>query len=596
MGLLAVIIRADGSFYYDLFYLLAFLVGYILLIWIGVKNKYNLVSWFLLLAGTRFFFIVGTKLFSYSASEWNILFTEHYLPATTGKTLLGGLLLVAIGFYFLKKLLHLKTETLDAFALVIPLSIALQRPGCLLAGCCYGNPTNLSWGVQYLPGTLPHFHQFQAGVLQAGEVYSLPVHPSQLYEALNGLLVVGILLWVKRYIKAPGNYLTASVLLYSFFRFFLEFFRSPLAHSAGGAPVGGLVVQQWGLLVIISLLGFLFWYREKKYTPAAPAPAEPPNMSGALLLMLGLVVITWGLRDWFTYTELLALNMALYPAIAWVSLYFFHNFMVPQFRWLALAVLVLPVFLMSQTLPPDQIKFFHTVKVGYGSGNYQNSYSIGQGSGCDRVANTKYFQQEYTLGGAGYAYTKKQENGEVTYGLNGYLGEHQEIDITTGVAGASRETTIYGLNPYVRRDWEYFGLGVGLHVGNLRYTLEDKNEDGNGTPAWGSKKTPVYPQVNLRIGPTRIIFADFRLADQFPAAFPGFRYQASIGSGFGLRNGTFARFGTNGTDPFVGAHLVLQNKLVLEPLFLWSNSPSFMPSLGKQRQFAIGLHYRFNQK
>ncbi|MGV3587489.1 MAG: prolipoprotein diacylglyceryl transferase family protein, partial [Adhaeribacter sp.] len=156
MNTLLFIVNANGGFYYDLFYLLAFMVGYILLIWIGVKRQYNLASWLLVLAATRLLFILGTKLFSFSGQEWQVLLNQHYLPATTGKTLLGGLLLVSLGYFAIKKLLRLKTETLDAFALVIPLSIALQRPGCLLAGCCYGNVTAVPWGVQYLPGTLPH--------------------------------------------------------------------------------------------------------------------------------------------------------------------------------------------------------------------------------------------------------------------------------------------------------------------------------------------------------------------------------------------------------------------------------------------------------
>ncbi|QMU28841.1 prolipoprotein diacylglyceryl transferase family protein [Adhaeribacter radiodurans] len=603
-NLLFIFVNADGGFYYDLFYLFAFLVGYFLLLWIGVKRKYNLVAWLLVLAGTRFFFIIGTKLFSYSEAEWQVLLTEHYFPATSGKTLLGGLLLVAIGFFLLKKILRLKTETLDAFAFVIPLSIALQRPGCFLAGCCYGNPTTVPWGVQYLPGTLPHYHQFQAGLIQAQEMYSLPVHPSQLYEALNGLLVVGLLLLLRRHIKAPGNLLTASILLYCFFRFFLEFFRSPLAHTTGGSPAGGLITLQWGILVVIGFLGSLFFYREKHFTPEA-SPEKLPSVTVTVLVLLSLVVITWSLRDWFTFTELLALNMALYPAIVLVSWYVFGNIFVPQFRWVALVTLLLPLFLMSQTLPlsrPDSTtnisgqKSYHTFKIGFGEGNFQNSYFIGHVNGCGREGNVKYYLQDYTLGAAGYAITQQKGNKEVTYGLNAFLGNHQETDITSGMPGETHKTTLFGVNPYIKLDKKWYGLGAGLHVGNLRYILEDKEESGSGMPGWGSRKTPVYPQFNVRIGPTRIAFVDFRLADQFPSALPGMRYQASIGSGFGIRNGSYARFGTNGAHSFVSGNFVFQNRLVVEPLYLWGDPQEFLPQEKRQHQFGIGLHYRFNQK
>jgi prolipoprotein diacylglyceryltransferase len=600
MGPFLFIINANGDYYYDLFYLFAFLVGYLLLLWIGVKRKYNFACWMLVLASTRFFFIIGTKLFSYSADEWQVLLSAHYFPPSTGKTLLGGLLLVAIGYFLIKRLLHLKNETLDAFALVIPLSIALQRPGCLLAGCCYGNVTTLPWGVQYVPGTLPHYHQFAAGLIQAQELYSLPVHPSQVYEAMNGLLVVGLLLLVKRYIKAPGNTLTCSIILYCCFRFFTEFFRSPLAHASGGTTAGGLKIIQWGLLATICLLGILFVYREKYYKPAT-AKQEPPPVATMLFILLGLVFTTWGLRTWFTFTELLALNMVLFPAIVFLSIYFFQSFFVPQYRWLALAVLVLPVVLMSQTLPVGKskddtlkTKSFHSFKAGFGSGNYQNSHTIGQGSGCDRVSNTAYYKQEYTLGGVGYAITRQREKEEVTYGLNAFSGKYQETDITTSVPVNTVKTTLYGLNPYIRYDRKWFGLGGGLHMGNLRYTLENLDKDGTGKPESGSEKTPVYPQVYLRAGPTRFLFADFHLADQFPSASPGFRHQIGIGSGLGLRNGTFIRYGTTGIDQYLSGHIVLDNRFVVEPLFLWGTSDT--PDQVRQRQFSLGLHYRFNHQ
>jgi len=75
---------------------------------------------------------------------------------------------------------------IDAFLPVLLLGLAIQRLGCFLAGCCYGRPTGLPWGVRF-PADSP------AGRAFPGET----VHPTQLYYLLAFLLVAG-LLWLGR--------------------------------------------------------------------------------------------------------------------------------------------------------------------------------------------------------------------------------------------------------------------------------------------------------------------------------------------------------------------------------------------------------------
>jgi phosphatidylglycerol:prolipoprotein diacylglycerol transferase len=198
------------------------------------------------------------------------------------------------------------------------------------------------------------------------------------------------------------------------------------------------------------------------------------------------------------------------------------------------------------------------------------------------------------LGGAGYAITRQKENVALTYGLNAFVGKHQETDITLSPDGGRRQTTVYGLNPYMQVNTKFLGVGGGLHIGNLLYTLENQDKDGSGIPGWGSHKIPLYPQAYVRLGPTRILFADFHLADQFPSALPGLRYQVGVGSGFGLRNGTFFRYGTTGLDQYISSNIVIDNRFVVEPLLLWGLSDT--PDRVRQHQFSVGLNYRFNHK
>jgi len=56
----------------------------------------------------------------------------------------------------------------------------------------------------------------------------LPRHPSQLYEFfLEGILLFAILWWIKDFPFKKGTLFCLFLILYSIFRFFIEFFREP---------------------------------------------------------------------------------------------------------------------------------------------------------------------------------------------------------------------------------------------------------------------------------------------------------------------------------------------------------------------------------
>jgi phosphatidylglycerol---prolipoprotein diacylglyceryl transferase len=62
-------------------------------------------------------------------------------------------------------------KTLDVLALAMPLGQSIGRIGCFMAGCCYGRPNDLSWGVTFTdPQSL-------------GPV-GVKIHPTQLFMAV----------------------------------------------------------------------------------------------------------------------------------------------------------------------------------------------------------------------------------------------------------------------------------------------------------------------------------------------------------------------------------------------------------------------------
>lgn len=129
----------------------------------------------------------------------------------------------------------------------IPLGHAFGRIGCLLAGCCYGIPTDLPIGIVY-PEGMP---SAPAGV---------PLFPVQPLESLILILIFGILILYTRRERLPSRVVGLYFLLYAISRFFLENLR----YDAIRGHFGLWSTSQWisaGLL--LTGCGLLCCRREK---------------------------------------------------------------------------------------------------------------------------------------------------------------------------------------------------------------------------------------------------------------------------------------------------------------------------------------------
>ena len=65
-----------------------------------------------------------------------------------GKTVLWGLAGGYLGVEVAKWSLYVRERTGDRFVVPVAAAIAIGRLGCLSYGCCYGVPTDQSWGVR----------------------------------------------------------------------------------------------------------------------------------------------------------------------------------------------------------------------------------------------------------------------------------------------------------------------------------------------------------------------------------------------------------------------------------------------------------------
>ena len=130
-----------------------------------------------------------------------------------GLVFFGGFCAAVIGTLICIRLKKLPLwQTADIIAPGIALGHAVGRVGCLFAGCCHGKTCDLPWAVQFShPESLAPL-----GVL---------LHPTQIYSVLSNLGIFCVLIWLFKRKKFHGMVFLVYVMLYSFLRAIIEFFR-----------------------------------------------------------------------------------------------------------------------------------------------------------------------------------------------------------------------------------------------------------------------------------------------------------------------------------------------------------------------------------
>ena len=103
-------------------------------------------------------------------------------------------------------------KTADTIAPGVALGHGIGRLGCFFAGCCYGRQCDLPIAVQFShPDSLAPLH--------------VPLHPTQIYMVAANLILFLILIFLQRRKRFHGMIFLSYIILYSVFRFIIEFFR-----------------------------------------------------------------------------------------------------------------------------------------------------------------------------------------------------------------------------------------------------------------------------------------------------------------------------------------------------------------------------------
>jgi phosphatidylglycerol---prolipoprotein diacylglyceryl transferase len=126
---------------------------------------------------------------------------------------IGGLAWVLLYTHF-QKMPFL--SVLDVSAAGVALGHGIGRVGCFAAGCCYGKPTSLPWGVTF---------SSSAAARLSGTPLHVALHPTQLYESGAEFLNFLILIWLGARQRFSGQLIGAYFILYGVERGTIEFFR-----------------------------------------------------------------------------------------------------------------------------------------------------------------------------------------------------------------------------------------------------------------------------------------------------------------------------------------------------------------------------------
>lgn len=196
---------------------------------------------------------------SYYAANPHELFSAATLES--GGTFYGGFIGGILWTFFYTRRENLPLlQTFDVCAAPLALGHAIGRVGCFMAGCCFGKPTSLPWGVTFTSAVAARL---------SGTPLNTPLHPTQLYEAAAEFANFLFLYFVGRRWRTPGESIGAYLILYGTERGLFEFLRAdpgrtPLFHDAVS------LMQLVSLAMICA--GLVLWsrgLRQPKPTPAS---------------------------------------------------------------------------------------------------------------------------------------------------------------------------------------------------------------------------------------------------------------------------------------------------------------------------------------
>ena len=519
---------------------LAFGAAYLTAAVVGFRRGWPPAAWLLVLAAAGIGGVVGTRLLPLGLDGLRALVLDGALPPAGVRRIPGTILGALVAAEAARRLLGVRRSMLDPLAPAGLVGLVVARVGCLLAGCCFGTPTDLPWGVTYAPGSFVHGFHLAHGVVGGGAAGPAPVHPVPLYDVAFALVVLALLPRLARRLRAPGSLCGVTVGLYAVHRFVQDVVR------ANETDVwGGLTAVQVGMAVAAAAAFGAVALAERRARGGVEwAGLAEPSVLRLAAVLAGVLALRVALDGWLTPAEAAVLTVRLVPAAGAVGLVWVRSAQAAPLRWAAAALAgALPLVVGFQTEPAPAEPFdLWAVEVHGDLGRYEEN------DACDPDL------YSYSLAGGGVArvHVDPERARTVEAGVRAY-GGRQEVVPRPDDPPRPEGESFWGVHPYVRVEGRNVGGSVGLQAGRLPILGPDA-------------AAAVHPAFGLRLGPRRahVLFGVLD-APHFDAPAPAFRL--GLGTGWLTESGQELRLtaGATGSGVYLSG-TIPRGPLVIEPM------------------------------
>ena len=236
------------------------------------------------IVGARLFYVIEYHdQFFAAGRSWTESLAAVLNVAAGGLVVFGSLPTAALAAWRFASRRGLSLPRLaDCIAPGLLVGLAIGRIGCFLNGCCYGGPCDLPWAVRFPPESPPWLDQAARGLLPAvaadgDRAWSLPVHPAQLYAAVDAaiLAVLACLASATPLARRDGQVFALVLTLHPISRLLLEAIRVD-EPPALGTP---LSISQLVSLVLLAAAAALWWwtFQQPPRGPGDPALRFAPG-------------------------------------------------------------------------------------------------------------------------------------------------------------------------------------------------------------------------------------------------------------------------------------------------------------------------------
>ena len=245
---------------------------------------------------------------------------------------IGGL---AGSYFFLRRARIPLLPWADVAVPSLASGLMITRIGCYLFGCDFGQP--LKAGAPAFLQKLGSFPHWPAGTLDSGSgspawaqhhnahmigddaTHSLPVHPTQIYESLVGLALLGLLLFARSKQKFRGQIFFLFVFAYGVCRYLLEVLRDDAERGSipPSLPEHILVPLGYAILAAGFAVGFSLLITNMVARRVAQVVAFIP----AVLLFLALKPEAFETNMQFSTSQFIAITTGFAASVAFAVFY-----------------------------------------------------------------------------------------------------------------------------------------------------------------------------------------------------------------------------------------------------------------------------------